>query len=134
VSGQPHPKPEKRKRKPIRVIDRKATTRAVLAHPGCSICPAPAATGHHVLARGAPHFGDDLPENIVALCGSGTTGCHGLIESADRDARARLGRFLLDHRQDTLDYLSGQIGAGYAQEWLRRHLHVTTPELAERLA
>lgn len=124
MSGRPDPKPAKRKRRAIRIIDRKATTRAVLAQPRCAICPSASATGHHVLARGAPHFGDDVAENIVALCGSGTTGCHGAVENAEEWARAALGAYLVAWRPDTLEYLSRRIGAGYAAEWLKRHLHV----------
>lgn len=122
VSGQPDPKPVKRKRKATRVIDRQATTRAVLAQDRCSCCPSRSATGHHVLAKG--QGGDDVDANIVAVCGSGTTGCHGKIEGADRETRAILGRFLLSERPDTLEYLSGKLGPSAALEWLRRHLHV----------
>jgi len=124
VAGSPDPKPVKRKRKAIRVIDPKATTRAVLAQPRCSCCPAPSATGHHVIAKGGPHFGDDVPENIVAVCGSGTTGCHGLIEGADPEARAALGLFLVEKRPEVIRYVQGKIGVGYAREWFSRHLHV----------
>lgn len=31
----------------------------------------------HLVARG--QRGDDVPENIVPLCGSGTWGCHGAL-------------------------------------------------------
>lgn len=30
----------------------------------------------------------DLPANLITLCGSGTTGCHGQVESRREDARA----------------------------------------------
>lgn len=125
MSGQPHPKPQKRKRKRIRVVDAKATTRAVLTEPECATCPKPSATGHHLLARGAPYFGDDVPANIVALCGSGTTGCHGLIENEDSITRARLGIYLIRKRPDALEYLAEKLGGEVAAgAWLARRLHV----------
>lgn len=127
MAGQPDPKPGKRKRKPIRVIDAKATTRAVLREPSCAICHRPSATGHHVLARGGPYFGDDLPENIVALCGSGTTGCHGAVEAADVFARGQLGVYLIEERPDVVSYLQGKLGPSAASEWLLRHLRVVSP-------
>lgn len=39
---------------------------------------------------GDPRPDTDLPANLVALCGSGTTGCHGWVES-HRDAARALG-------------------------------------------
>lgn len=51
---------------------------------GCFRCGAPANNIHHRLARGAG--GSKLayvnaPGNLLVLCGSGTTGCHGWVES-----------------------------------------------------
>lgn len=128
MSGDPHPKPVKRKRKAIRTVDAKATARAVLAQPRCALCPKPSANGHHVLARGAPHFGDDVPANIVALCGTGTMGCHGAVENSEKWARESLGAYLVARRPDTLDYLDSKLTPGYAREWLLRHLHVVGPD------
>lgn len=128
MSGQPHPKPEKRKRKAIREIDSKATTRAVLAQPRCALCPLGSATGHHVIAKGGPYYGDDVPENIVALCGSGTTGCHGAVEAREEWALRSLGQFIAARRPDTIRYIVGKLwtpnapDAGHA--WLERHLRV----------
>jgi len=39
---------------------------------------------HHRRARGmggTRWFGANLPSNLLVLCGSGTTGCHGYVES-----------------------------------------------------
>lgn len=51
---------------------------------GCFVCGAPANNLHHRLARGAG--GSKLafvnaPANLLLLCGSGTSGCHGWVES-----------------------------------------------------
>jgi hypothetical protein len=41
-------------------------------------------SAHHRKPRG--RGGDNSPSNIVALCGSGTTGCHGFVESYRAEA------------------------------------------------
>jgi hypothetical protein len=101
-----------------RIVDRLATTRACLRWRECLVCGGPSATGHHVLARGAG--GDDVLENITPLCGSGTTGCHGLVEARDPDALAALGDAILRCRPDVLDYLAAKIPQ--AASWFERNL------------
>lgn len=63
----------------------------------CRVCNAPAAqtTFHHVVPRGLYH-GSDTESNIVALCGTGTTGCHGKVEGRDRAACRTLVERLTD--------------------------------------
>jgi hypothetical protein len=124
LSGQPHPKPVKRKRKQIRVIDPKATARAVLTYPRCSLCPKPAATGHHVLPKGSPNFGDDVLANIVSVCGSGTTGCHGEIEAKREWAMRSLGAFVGARRPDTIAYVREKLGVVAGDAWLEKHLRL----------
>jgi hypothetical protein len=58
---------------------------------------------HHV----RKHPRDDVEANLVMLCGSGTTGHHGLIEAHDADTKRRLNEYLLIHRPDTCAYLGG---------------------------
>lgn len=43
-------------------------------------------TVHHRKKRS--HQGPWSPDNCLALCGSGTTGCHGWVESHPNDAHA----------------------------------------------
>lgn len=117
----PHPKPVPRRREPIRIEDPKATLRACLAYRECP-CGAPSATGHHILARGAPYFGDDLLCNIVPLCGSGTTGCHGQIENEDELARMMLGIHLQTERLDVVAYVIRKLGGAAGAEWFERRL------------
>lgn len=128
VSGEPDPKPARRKRKQIRHVDPQATTRAVLREPRCVLCPNPSATGHHVIPRGGPYYGDDVPENIVAVCGSGTTGCHGEIEARREWALRSLGEYLATRRPDTIAYVREKLARGNAPDagdaWLERHLRV----------
>ena len=58
----------------------------------CRVCGASAYTGytslHHLVPRS--QGGDDVASNLVPLCGSGTTGCHGKIEARDRTAGRKL--------------------------------------------
>jgi hypothetical protein len=61
------------------VIDPEATTRKVLSDRECRCCGRPASNGHHIVPKGAPWFGDDIEDNIVPVCGTGTTGCHGAL-------------------------------------------------------
>lgn len=67
----------------------------------CEVCGRyPAANTHHRKPRGMGGSKDpaiNQPSNLLRLCGSGTTGCHGVIESS----RATAYRFgLLVHRWD----------------------------------
>src|SRR6476660_6104163 len=71
----------------------------------CRICGGRAGTLHHLVPRSLG--GDDCVDNLVALCGSGTTGCHGLIEHRDPLALGRLRRAL---RPDELRYMSERKG------------------------
>lgn len=117
----PDAKPTGKPRKEIRTVDRSATTKACLEWRECP-CGKPSATGHHVLSRG--NGGDDVLANIVPMCGSGTTGCHGLVENEDKAACKRLGRWIREHRPDTVLYLTSKLGSSrQADDWLRRRLY-----------
>ena len=86
-------------------------------------CGKPSATGHHVVARG--RGGDDVLANILPLCGSGTTGCHGLIENEDVKTRKMIGKWIKLHRPDTIAYVQGKMGREAGDDWLRRRLYLT---------
>lgn len=58
---------------------------------GCLRCGGEATNIHHRRPRGMGGTRDpavNAPSNLVALCGSGTTGCHGWIESHRAQALA----------------------------------------------
>ena len=55
-----------------------------------------AVTFHHLVPKGSPYFGDDVPDNWVPLCGSGTTEHHGLVEARDPEASRALLEGLSD--------------------------------------
>lgn len=41
-----------------------------------------AMSGHHLVGKDL--LGDDYADNIIGLCGSGTTGCHGILENHEK--------------------------------------------------
>lgn len=118
----PDAKAAPKQRKPTRTIDRSATAKACLEWRECP-CGKPSATGHHVLSRG--QGGDDVPANILPLCGSGTTGCHGLLENEDEKTRRMVGRWVKKHRPDTIVYVKGKLGDVAGRDWLKRRLFLT---------
>lgn len=120
----PDPKPTKRKRKQIRKVHRRVTQDVVNRDRMCLICGKHAESGHHVLGKGSPYFGDDLEENIVALCGDGVRGCHGLIENEDIAARKILGIKLVTERADVIYYVRMKLGEEAGADWLRRRLFI----------
>jgi hypothetical protein len=108
-----------------RIKDPELMRQAHWAFDECVICGGIDITIHHVLSRG--QGGDDVWENLVALCGSGTHGCHGNVEGGLESACRALGRHLQAERPDTLDYLRRRLGSAEAAgEFLRRRLRVSS--------
>lgn len=77
---------------PPRIVDPTAGIAKLRAEGECRICerrpsghPLDALNRMHVVPRS--QGGDDVDDNIVPGCGSGTTGCHGLLTSAMEDPR-----------------------------------------------
>lgn len=95
---------------------------ARLAHPWCLICGELAGSTHHVIKRS--QGGDDDRRNFVPLCGSGTTGCHGLIEANDPATKAALGQAILEKRPDVIEYVKEK--RKHWRAWLARHLFINT--------
>lgn len=110
-----------------RIKDKGATRKATLAQRTCVICGDPAANAHHVIPKGSPNFGDDIPANLVGLCGSGTTGCHGDVEGRRGKARAELGTYLVRNRPDTIAYVREKLTPG-GDAWLKRHYKIKEPK------
>ena len=85
----------------------------------CESCRLCGATGnvnaHHLIPRGMGGTigGEWTESNVVGLCGSGTTGCHGLIEARDPAATYLLRASLTDAEYA---YVVGKAGEG----WLER--------------
>lgn len=107
--GTPDPKPSKRKKASPKQWRRLREKRALR----CTICGALPTSLHHIVPRSLG--GDDVDENLVALCGDGTTGCHGLVEARDPHAVARLRAGLTPEQ---LKYVLEKKGPSF----LARHL------------
>jgi hypothetical protein len=85
---------------------------------------------HHILKR--PR--DDVRGNLVMVCGHGTIGCHGLIESNSVEHRGMLGVYVVENRPDVVEYLDWRLGGlERAQEWLQRMLWVRSFPMAPPL-
>lgn len=84
----------------------------------CALCRASDLLSLHHINK---HPRDDIEGNLVMLCGSGTTGCHGLIEARNSEKLAELGEYILKARGDTIVYLYDRMGPEAAQEWMRRN-------------
>jgi hypothetical protein len=112
-----------------RIVDPDALRRARARGDECAACGGPASNAHHVIQRGAPHFGDDVVENLILFCGSGTEGCHGAFHGTpyvahlkqiggeprtERRDRAwvarRAGNFMLRQRPDVIVYVIEKLG------------------------
>jgi len=85
MAGKPDPK------QPRRIVDREAGKEMILAARNCFGCNKTVTelrTSGLVLTRfhlvGKDLGGDDVEDNIVPVCGSGTTGCHGVWENREK--------------------------------------------------
>lgn len=118
--SQPDPKP------PARVRDHMLLRRLHLTWKECAIGAEYEHEGcdwrrslHHIHR----HPRDDVQANLIMLCGSGTTGCHGRVEARDPDALEALGAVIVMRRADTLDYLIAKLGSWEAAgAWINRYL------------
>jgi len=110
--ASPDPKPPKRIRDPelLRALH--------LEWRSCALCGSTGKLSLHHIHR---HPRDDVRANLVMLCGSGTTGCHGRITVNDPVVIRHLGKHLIQQRKDTIEYLGAKLGGVLAVgEWLRR--------------
>lgn len=133
--ARPDPKPErKRGNRPRRHIDRDVGLAALLSRAPCWACGRPSANADHIIPRGAPHFGDDHPDNLALLCGSGTAGCHGAkhgspyVDEAGRrwtteDVMRAIGEEIA-RRPPVQRYIFDKLGEGPGREFLRRHYYL----------
>jgi len=92
---KPRRKPAKRSKRVSQAVRAQVLQRATYK---CERCGIPLSKGfyyslHHRTPRGMGGSREErlnLPSNLVAICGSGTTGCHGFIES-NREMAEREG-------------------------------------------
>lgn len=82
---RPDPRPRKRYKATPKEWEQ---IRSKLLLRACQVCLLRKADSlHHVVRKS--QGGDDWPDNMLAVCGTGTTGCHGLLEARDRAALAK---------------------------------------------
>lgn len=128
----PDPKPA------ARVVDPGAVRVALLADRECVVCGRPATNAHHAVPKGSPWHGDDVPENGLPLCGTGTTGCHGAehgspyVDAAGRrwetdEVKRAIGRAILS-RPATFAYVRGRLGPTGARRLLSTHYRLPWAE------
>lgn len=112
----PDPKSAKRIRDPALLAGWHLTVkRCAIEDDTCE----PVLSIHHI----HKHPRDDVSGNIAMICGSGTTGHHGLIEAHDRETCDRFQAYLRETRPDVMEYLAKKLkGEEARDEWLRRHL------------
>jgi hypothetical protein len=85
----------------------------------CAICGWQSPLSLHHVSK---HPRDDVRGNLVMVCGSGTTGCHGRLEAHDRMTSWLLGQYILAERPDVVEYLIWRKGEESAKEWIRSQL------------
>ena len=118
----PDPRPPSRVRDPetLRTVHARERMRCALRdelHPDTSMLDgAMGYSLHHILKR--PR--DDVEANLIMLCGSGTTGCHGLVEHHDPRTMRALQR-VVSERVDTWAHLCDRLGGPEpAADWIAR--------------
>ena len=75
-AGKPDPKPARRYRANQ---SETAALRNGFEHACCVNCGLRYESLHHIVPRS--QGGDDVAENMAPMCGDGTRGCHGILES-----------------------------------------------------
>lgn len=129
------PKPAKR------IKDPDALRVARLSGDECAACGVRAESVHHVIPKG--ERGDDVPGNLLLLCGHGTAKCHGAehgnpytveidvfgkdpalaVRRERRDSawvHARIGKHIVKHRPDTIAYVEAKLGVEAGHAYLER--------------
>lgn len=106
----------------MRVKDPELLKRLHLDWKECVLCLETFRLSLHHIHR---HPRDDVEANLVMLCGDGTTGCHGLIESRDLTTSRELGQYILASRPDTISYLIEKTGGPIPfADWMQRQYGV----------
>ena len=112
IVSRPDPKPIAR-----HVATRAEWERIVAAKDGpCRSCGGRRESFHHAVPRSLG--GDDVEANIIPLCGSGTTGCHGIYET--RQAGWEIVAAAIRHSLTTLE--ERYIVAKKGKWWLDKNL------------
>ena len=82
-------------------------------HACCINCGLRTESLHHIIPRS--QGGDDVVPNLAPLCGTGTTGCHGLLHGGSNDDKQRVVaaiRKYVTENSDRVKYVMGRLGLG----------------------
>jgi hypothetical protein len=112
---EPDPRPARRIKNPS--VMRRLHVQGLI----CVLCGNQASL-HHLYPKG--QGGDDVESNLIALCGDGVSGHHGLIEDGDVVTRISLGAYLFLERPDFMFYMQGKLGEEEGREWLRQRFYI----------
>ena len=107
-----HPDPKPRKR----IVDQAAGRAKVALEGRCRGCGAPSPlTRAHLVPRSLG--GDDVTANLIPLCGSGTTGCHGATENREPGWEKITARVRATLTDDEIAYVLGRKGDGFLDRY-----------------
>lgn len=115
-----------------RIVDREPGARLRRQGLECVGCGRPSSNAAHLLGKGGRR-GDDVPENLIPLCGSGAHGCHGAdhgIPSTGHDpevVKARIGAYVAA-RPAMVAYVIGKLGDGPGRDYLYRRCGIVLPD------
>jgi hypothetical protein len=70
---------------------------------------------HHLVPRSLR--GDDLDQNLVPLCGDGTSGCHGILTTHPSGWEWTAMRLRLHLNDDELEYVRAKAGAEFLDRY-----------------
>jgi hypothetical protein len=116
--ASPDPKPAKRV---VASADVWALMRPVILREPCYGC-----LGLSPLRRGVHHLvpkslgGDDVIENLIPLCGTGTTGCHGIYEDRAPGWRMIAGMIRKALSVEKVGYVVGKKGEDFLDRYYPR--------------
>lgn len=132
MAGKPDPRP------PRRVKASQAEWEAIKSrygHVRCVVCGRPGQSLHHLVPKS--QGGDDLPINLVPLCGSGTTGCHGIFETHSKGYSEVAGdlRDFICRDPERWAYVHGKLGdRGFDRRYPHPRIFVPCPHFDCTLA
>lgn len=101
----------------MRIKDPELLTELHLRWRECVLCGVTAPLSLHHICK---HPRDDVEANLVMVCGSGTTGCHGALEGPQSVESWQLAIYIREHRRDTMAWLDQQFPHERADYWLKR--------------
>lgn len=123
--GLADPKPAQR------IVDPKVYPKFYALWDSCLACGSPRITAAHLYGKG--QGGDDVLANLIPLCGSGSSGCHGAYDNGHSylgdfgrlvtpvAVRSMIGAWLQSEAGEAARwYLTSKLGAEASRAWVER--------------